>query len=358
MADRHGIGAHRQRLGDIGAGANAAGDDKLHFALHIQVFQCIYRLAQCCQGRNADVFDEHGLCGGGAALHAVDHDHVRPGVHRELDVVEGARRADLHIDRLLPIGDFAQLLYLDRQVIRPGPVGMPAGGALIHAFGKHAHFRYPWINLLTEKHAAAARLGALSDHDFDRIGAAHIVWLESIARRQALINERLRRPAFLFRHAPVARGGRCPHFTCRAPERFLDVSGKRTEAHAGDRDRNGELDRLARKSRPQHGPGHAFFAIAFQRVARQRCAEENQVVEMRHMAFRAKAADLIEPGRRGVMHVVDDLAVETRALFELQAVLWFGSLIHVVTRTSNPNSLTAEAQRTQRKCKEKHNHSQ
>ena len=293
LADRHGIGTHRQRLRDIGAGANAAGDDELYFALHVQVFERIDRLAQRGQRRNADVFDEHGLCGRGAALHAVDHDHIGPGVHRQLDVVEGARRAHLHVDRFFPIGDFAQFLYLDSQVVRPGPVGMPAGGALIHAFGEYAHFRDPWIDLLTEQHAAATRLGALSDHDFDRIGAAHIVRFESIARRQALINERLRRPAFFFRHAAVARGGRCPHFTGRPPERFLDVGGKRTEAHAGDRDRNGKLDRLARESRPQHGPGHAFFAIAFQRVARQRCAEENQVVEMRHMAFRAKAADLV-----------------------------------------------------------------
>ncbi len=113
--------------------------DQLHRAAHVQIVQRVDGLAQRRQRRNADVLDEHRLRRGRAALHAVDHDHIRAGVHGELDVVERARRADLHVDRLLPVGDFAQLLDLDDQVVGAGPVGMARGRALIDAFRQGAH---------------------------------------------------------------------------------------------------------------------------------------------------------------------------------------------------------------------------
>ena len=42
-------------------------------------------------------------------------------------VVIGPRTADLHIDRLFPIGDFAQFVNLDLEIVRSGPVRMAAG---------------------------------------------------------------------------------------------------------------------------------------------------------------------------------------------------------------------------------------
>ena len=77
--------------------------------LHVHLFERIDGLPHGGQRRNADVLDEHRLRRRRAALHAVDDDDVRAGMHGELHVVEHARRADLHVDRLLPVGDLAQL---------------------------------------------------------------------------------------------------------------------------------------------------------------------------------------------------------------------------------------------------------
>ncbi len=38
-ADRHGVGAERQRFGDVGAIADAAGDDELHLAMQSKLLQ-------------------------------------------------------------------------------------------------------------------------------------------------------------------------------------------------------------------------------------------------------------------------------------------------------------------------------
>ena len=91
------IGAHRQRLGHVGAGANAAGDDELHLPAHVEILERLDRLAHRRERRDADVLDEHRLRRGGAALHAVDHDHVGAGMNRQLHVVE--RRASRRSSR-------------------------------------------------------------------------------------------------------------------------------------------------------------------------------------------------------------------------------------------------------------------
>ena len=78
------------------------------------------------QRRDPDVLDEDVLRRGRAALHAVDDDDVRARLHRELHVVVRPRRADLDEDRLLPVGDLAQLVDLDLEVVRARPVRMAA----------------------------------------------------------------------------------------------------------------------------------------------------------------------------------------------------------------------------------------
>ncbi len=119
-----------------------------------------------------DMLDEHFLGGGGAALHAVQHHHVGAGLDRERRVVERPRGADLDIDRLLPVGDLAQLLDLDLEIVGAGPVGMAASRALIDTLRQGAHLGHAVGDLLAEQHAAAAGLGALTDHDLDGVGAA------------------------------------------------------------------------------------------------------------------------------------------------------------------------------------------
>ena len=128
-ADRHRVGAERQRLGDVGAVADAARDDELHLAVHAEILQRLHGRADRGERRDADMLDEHVLRRRGAALHAVEHHHVGAGLHGERRVVIGPRGADLDVDRLLPVGDLAQLVDLDLEIVRAGPVRMAAGAS-------------------------------------------------------------------------------------------------------------------------------------------------------------------------------------------------------------------------------------
>ena len=68
---------------------------------------------------------------------------------------------------------------------------MPAGRALVDAFGQRAHLGDALGDLLAQQHAAAAGLGALPDHDLDRVGLAQLVRLHAVARGQHLIDQHL-----------------------------------------------------------------------------------------------------------------------------------------------------------------------
>src|SRR5205807_357469 len=98
--------------------------------------------------------------------------------------------AHLDVDRYLPVGDLAQLADLDGQVVRAGPVGVPAGAALVDSFGQRAHLGDAGADLLPEEDAAAARLGALPDNNLDGVGLAQVVGVEAIAGWEALVHKR------------------------------------------------------------------------------------------------------------------------------------------------------------------------
>ena len=169
---------------------------------------------------------------------------------------------------------------------------MPSGSVRIFATRS--------ADLLAEQHAAAARLRALPDHDLDRVGAAQVVRVEAVARRQALIDQRLRgsgAPPRVMPPSPVVVV--VPDRRRRAAERLLRV-GADSAPKLMPAMVIGifELDRLLREARAEHDVGRAFLAIAFERIARQRRAEEHQIVEVRHLALGAEAADLVEPVMR------------------------------------------------------------
>ena len=91
-----------QRLGHVGAGADAARDDQLDLVAHADVAQRLGGHAHGGQRGDAGVLDEHVLGGRGAALHAVDHHDVGAGGHGQLHVVVDPGGADLHVDRDRP----------------------------------------------------------------------------------------------------------------------------------------------------------------------------------------------------------------------------------------------------------------
>ncbi len=180
----------------------------MHLAVHPELLERLDGEWDRGQGGDADVLDEDVLGRCGSSLHAVDDDHVCTCFHRELDVVVGAGGADLDEDRLLPVGDLAELADLDLEIVGPRPVGMPAGAPLVDAFRQVAHRGHPVRDLVAEQHAAAAGLRALADDYLDRVRLAQVVRIHPVPRRQELVDEDLGVAALLGCHAAVAGGRR------------------------------------------------------------------------------------------------------------------------------------------------------
>src|SRR5438045_9023446 len=90
-------------------------------------------------------------------------------------------------------------------------------------------------------------------------------------------------------HAAVASGRRGAHGARAAAERFLGLSRERAEAHAGDRHRDLQRDRLFGKARADGYVGRAFLPVSFERIAAHRGTDKQQVVEMAKLALGAEA---------------------------------------------------------------------
>ncbi|MNR24910.1 hypothetical protein D3C85_1420260 [compost metagenome] len=148
--------------------------------MHAHFLQRLHRLWDGWQNRDADVLDEHFLGRRSTTLHAIEHDNVSTGFHCQLDVVVRAARANLHVDRFFPIGDFTDFSNLDRQVVRPCPVRVTARRTLIDADRQGSHSSNTLGDFHAQQHAATAGFGALTQNDFDGIGLAQIVRIHAV----------------------------------------------------------------------------------------------------------------------------------------------------------------------------------
>ena len=72
------------------------------------------------------------------------------------------------------------------------------------------------------------------------------------------------------------------------------------------------MNRILRVARAQHHIGVAALAVAFQRVARHARAQKDQVVKMGHLTLGPPAADIVDPGPRSALDLVDDVAAKGR----------------------------------------------
>src|SRR5262249_21964194 len=240
-------------------------------------------------------------------------------LHRELDVVVRAGRADLDEHGLLPVRDLAQLVDLDLEVVGPRPVRVSRGAPLVDALRQRAHLRDAVRGLVAEGRPAFTRLRALADDDLDRVRLAQVVRIHAVARREKLVDERRRVLALLGRHAAVTCRGRRANLGRAAAESLLRGCRERAEAHPRDRDRDPELERLLREARSEDHVGGAALAVALERVARDRRTEEEKIVEVRQPALRAEAANVVDPFRRSALDLGDDGAVEEVRLAEVPA---------------------------------------
>src|SRR5579862_6919217 len=120
--------------------------------------------------------------------------------------------------------------------------------------------------------------------------------------------------ALLLGHATVTRCRRGPYLAGPPPERLLGVARERPEAHAGNRDRDVERDRLAGEPGADRHIGRATFAVALERITRDARAQEQEVVEVRHMPLGAEAPNVIDPLTRRALDLRDHVAVKCRGL--------------------------------------------
>jgi hypothetical protein len=102
-------------------------------------------------------------------------------------VVVHARGAELELDRNLPVGRLADLLDLQRQVVRAEPVGMPGGRALVDPGRQRAHFSHLVGDLLPHQVPAHAHLAALADEELAGVGEPQVMRVEPVARLNALV---------------------------------------------------------------------------------------------------------------------------------------------------------------------------
>jgi hypothetical protein len=171
---------------------------------------------------------------------------------------------------------------------------MARGAALVDSLREVAHLRDAVGDLVPEEHPAAAGLGALADHDLDRVGLAQVVRVHPVAGREELVDQDLRVLAFLGRHAAVAGGRRRAHLRRAAAECLLRRRRESTEAHAGDRHRDPQLQRLLGEARPERDVRVAALPVTLEGIAGDARAEQQEIVEVGDTSLRAKAADVVD----------------------------------------------------------------
>ena len=216
-------------------------------------------------------------------------------------------RADLDVDRHLPVGRLADLLDLQAQVGRTDEVGVAHRRALVDAERQVAHARDLVRDLRAQQHAAGAGLGALADDDLDRVRLRHVVRVVPVVRGADLVDE-VRRvapapcgcmpPSPVVVDVPARVAPRpTPAFALRdsapklMPQTVIGMSrssGLLGEARAEHR----------RASRSARGSPRAARARA--------CREEREVVEVRHGPRRGHAAVAVAAELGLELDVLDD----------------------------------------------------
>ena len=316
VADRDGVGAERDALGHVAAVADAARHDQVDLVGEADVLERAARLRDRRHQRDAGLLGGGVRAGAGAALGAVEVDDVRAALGRHAHVVVHARRAQLELDRDLVVGRLAGLLDLQRQVVGAEPVGVPGRGALVDPGRQRAHLGHLLGHLLAHQVPAQADLAALPDEELDRVGQHQVVRVEPVPALDDLVVPLGRQVALGRDHPALSRAGRGAGHRGALGERHLGLDRQRAEAHAGDVDRDVELDRLLGEARAEHGLGHALLAVALDHEARERAGQEDQLVPVRDLLEHREAAHPVAAELGLHVDVVDDLRREDLAAAE------------------------------------------
>src|SRR5262249_17441045 len=115
------IGAERHGLGHVAAVPDAAGINEADLAPLAELIDGAARLADSGDTWHAGVLGGDMRSSAGATLHGVDIDGVWPALHRHAHIVIDSRRAKLEQGGGFPSGSLADLLALERKVVRARP---------------------------------------------------------------------------------------------------------------------------------------------------------------------------------------------------------------------------------------------
>ena len=181
--------------------------------------------------------------------------------------------------------------------------------------GRAAHLRHLVGDLLAHQMPAEPHLASLADEELAGIREHEVMGVEAVAGLDALV-EPLRRVApFVGDHAALARAGRRARHRGAAGQRGLGLVGQRAEAHAGDVDRDVELQRNLR-TRADDGLRVALLTVALDHEAGEGAGEEREVVPVRDLLEHREAAHPVTPELGLDVDVVDDLGGEDPASSE------------------------------------------
>ena len=233
-----------------------------------------------------------------------------PALGGHAHVVVDARGAQLELDRDLVVGRLADLLDLQREVVRAEPVGMARRRALVDPGRQRPHLGDLLGHLLAHQVPAEADLAALADEELDRVGEHQVVRVEPVPALDDLVVPLRRQVALGRDHAALARARRRAGHRGALGERHLGLQRQRAEAHAGDVDRDVELDRLLREAPAEDRLRLALLPVALDHEARERAGEEDELVPVRDLLEHREAAHPVAAELGLHVDVVDDLGRE------------------------------------------------
>jgi hypothetical protein len=133
VTDRDSVCPQREGLGNVAAITDAARVDERDLAPLAEVIDRAPGLTYRGHAGHTSVFRRQMRAGTGAAFHAVHVDAVGIAFHGHPHIVVDPCRAELQLDRDLPIRNLADLLNLERQIVRAQPIRMTGGRALVDA---------------------------------------------------------------------------------------------------------------------------------------------------------------------------------------------------------------------------------
>ena len=190
---------------------------------------------------------------------------------------------------------------------------MPRGRALVDPGRERAHLRHLLGHLLAHQVPAEPDLAALADEELDPVREHQVVRVEPVPALDHLVVPLGRVVALGRDHPALARAGRRARHGGALRERHLGLEGQGPEGHAGDVDRDVELERLLREARAEHRLRHALLAVALDDEARERAGEEDELVPVRHRLEDREAAHPVAAELGLHVDVVDDLRREDPA---------------------------------------------